>query len=124
MENKETFSYTYNASQQEEVKKIREKYTKQQEDKMEMLRRLDKSTTQKSTVVALTVGIIGTLLMGLGMSCTMVWTDTLLIPGIIIGVIGIGILLTAYPLYNLITKREKERVAPEIIRLTDELMKQ
>lgn len=50
MENKETFSYTYSAKQQEEIKKIREKYAPKEADKMEQLRRLDESVTRKGTV--------------------------------------------------------------------------
>ena len=123
MENKETFSYTYSAAEQEELKKIREKYIPREADKMEQLRRLDKSVTQKGTTVSLVVGIIGALVMGFGMSCCMVWTDTMLIVGIITGVIGIGLVSCAYPIYNSITKKEREKIAPEIIRLTDELMK-
>lgn len=122
---KETFSYTYSASQQEEIKKIREKYSapEEQEDKMEQLRRLDRSVTKPGTVVSLIVGIIGSLIMGTGMSMSMVWGNDLFIPGIIIGVVGILGIIAAYPVYNSITKKQREKLAPEIIRLTDELMK-
>ena len=72
MENKENFSYTYSAKQQEEIKKIREKYLPKEADKMARLRRLDQSVTQKGTVISLIAGIIGTLIMGFGMSCCMV----------------------------------------------------
>lgn len=122
MENKETFSYTYSAKQQEEIKKIREKYVPKEADKMEQLRRLDASVTRKGTVISLVVGIIGALVLGMGMCCCMVWTD-LFVLGIIVGIIGITAVLAAYPLYSFVTKREREKIAPEIIRLTDELMK-
>ena len=120
---KQGFSYTYSAKQQEEIKNIRKKYVEPQEDKMELLRRLDRSVTQKGTVVSLIVGILGALVMGLGMSCAMVWQGIWFIPGIVIGILGIAMVCTAYPLYNRITKKERERMAPEIIRLTDELLK-
>lgn len=123
MDNKETFSYTYSAKQQEEIKRIREKYVPKQADKMEQLRCLDASVTRKGTIASLVVGIVGALVMGFGMSCCMVWTDTLLVVGIIFGVIGIAAVSVAYPLYDHITKKEREKIAPEIIRLTDELMK-
>lgn len=119
---KETFSYTYSAKEQEELKRIRKKYMPA-EDKMEQLRRLDNSVTQKGTILALIVGIIGTLILGIGMCCTMVWSDKWFVPGIIIGVVGIGMIALAYPLYLRITKKEREKIAPEIMRLTDELMK-
>ena len=120
---KQGFSYTYSAKQQEEIKNIRKKYVEPQEDKMELLRRLDRSVTQKGTVVSLIVGILGALVMGLGMSCAMVWQGIWFIPGIVIGILGIAMVCTAYPLYNRITKKERERMAPEIIRLPDELLK-
>lgn len=123
MNENNSFEYTYSAPQQEELRKIREKYLPKEEDKMEQLRRLDRSAAQKGTVWSLVVGILGALVMGAGMSCCMVWTATLLIPGIIIGIVGmIGVAL-AYPVYARITAKEREKIAPEIIRLTDELMK-
>lgn len=124
-EKKETFTYTYSASRQEEVRRIREKYapTAQEEDKMEQLRRLDRAATKPGTAAALIVGIVGTLTMGLGMCCTMVWGEALFIPGIIIGVVGIIGICAAYPLYLRITKRRRDKLAPEILRLTDELMR-
>lgn len=122
MQNKETFSYTYSAKQQEEIKKIREKYLPKEADKMEQLRRLDKRVAEKGTTISLIIGIAGTLVMGTGMSMCMVWTE-LFIPGIIVGVIGIAAVSLAYPVYSYVTKKEREKIAPEIIRLTDELMK-
>ena len=122
MNNKETFNYTYSAKQQEEIKKIREKYVPKEADKMEQLRSLDASVSRKGTIFSLIIGIIGTLIFGTGMSMCLVWTDLFLL-GIIVGIVGITAVSLAYPLYSFITKRERERIAPEIIRLTDELMK-
>jgi len=122
MENKETFSYTYSAKEQEEIKKIREKYVPKEADKMEQLRRLDASVTQKGTVISLVVGIVGALILGTGMSMCMVWTE-LFVLGIIVGIVGIVMVSAAYPLYSYVTKKVREKIAPEIIRLTDELMK-
>ena len=46
-----------------------------------------------------------------------------LIIGIAVGVVG-GILTGfAYPIYSLLLKRERAKIAPEILRLTEELMK-
>lgn len=120
---KETFSYTYSAKQQAEIQNIRKKYLPKEEDKMEQLRHLDASVAQKGTTTALIVGIIGTLLLGIGMCCALVWMGNWFVPGIIIGIAGIAIVSAAYPLYSRITKKERERVAPEIMRLTDELLK-
>ena len=124
-EKKETFNYTYSAAQQEEIKSIREKYMRPtpEEDKMERLRRLDASVTRLGTIVSLMVGIISALTLGIGMCCTMVWTETFFIPVIFIGVIGIAGVIAAYPVYDYITKKQREKLAPEILRLSDELIK-
>lgn len=122
-EKKETFTYTYSAKQQEEIKNIRQKYLPKEEDKMDQLLKLDESVTKPGMITALIVGIISVLILGVGMCCTMVWADTMFIPGIIIGVIGIAGVMSAYPLYTNITKKQREKLAPEIIRLTDELIK-
>ena len=125
MENneKKSFNYTYSAKEQEEIKNIRKKYIPQKEDNIQKLRRLDASVHNKATTLSLIIGIIGALVMGSGMSLCMVWEDDWFIQGIIIGVIGIFISCLAYPVYNITLKKEREKIAPEIIRLTDELMK-
>lgn len=53
----------------------------------------------------------------------MVWADAMFIPGIFIGIIGLVGAVSVYPLYTHITKRQREKLAPEIMRLSDELMK-
>ena len=126
MENKnesEVFSYTYSAKEQEEVKQIRKKYMPKEADKMEQLRRLDRSVTRKGTAVSIVMSIIGALTLGIGMCCAMVWMGRWFVPGIVIGLVGIILASLAYPLYTHITQKEREKVAPEILRLTDELMK-
>lgn len=133
MENKETFSYTYSAKEQEEIKAIRKKYTAEEtvEDKMATLRRLDDAVTQKATTASLMLGIIGALVLGIGMSLAMTEIGEAIgligaasmSVGIVVGIIGIVLVSLAYPLYNQILKSEREKIAPEIIRLTDELLK-
>jgi len=124
MENNEkSFNYTYSSREQEEIKNIRKKYIPREETKIEQLRRLDASVINKAIIRSLIAGIIGALVMGTGMSLCMVWAGIWFIPGIIIGLIGIALVCLAYPLYNKTLKKEREKIAPEIIRLTDELMK-
>ena len=133
MENKESFNYTYSAKEQEEIKRIRKKYTAPaaEEDKMAQLRRLDASVYSKATTVALVVGIIGALIMGFGMSLVITdlgeilgsRRDMAMVIGIIVGVIGGVLASLAYPIYNAIVKKKRKKIAPEIMRLTDELMK-
>lgn len=121
----ETFTYTYSATQQEEIKRIRKKYTPptREEDKMERLRKLDRDVTRHGLAAAWMVGVVSTLVLGVGMCCTMVWDESLFVPGIVIGVLGIFGICAAYPLYLRVTQRQREKLAPEIMRLTDELMK-
>jgi len=126
-----TFTYTYSAKQQEEIRKIREKYEDPKEDKIEQLRRLDASATNKAAASSLTVGIIGTLIFGAGMS--LVLTDLYvvlgltkmmsMILGIGVGLAGMILASIAYPVYKQTLTKERERIAPEILRLADELMK-
>ena len=118
-----TFQYTYSAKEQEELKRIRSKYAPKEENKMELQRRLDAQVTQKATMYSIIVGVIGALILGTGMSCCLVWGGAVFVLGIIIGIIGLAVVGLAYPLYNHTLKKERERIAPEILRLTEELMK-
>jgi hypothetical protein len=129
--NTNEFNYTYSASEQAELKRIRDRYVVREEDKMERLRRLDRSVYARAQTVALTIGIIGALILGTGMSLFMSELSEifgmhsyLAMPiGIGIGTFGMILTIIAYPIYNFVLEREKKRVAPEIIKLTDELMK-
>ncbi len=130
-EQKETFNYTYSASQQQEVEAIRKKYTNDtaptEIDKMTQLRRLDAGVTQKASVAALCVGIISALIMGSGMSLVMTDLGEKLgmtattVPGILIGIVGMAGVILAYPLYQSIVRRERKKIAPQILKLTEEL---
>ena len=127
------FQYTYSAKEQAELKRIRDKYTAptEVEDKMARLRRLDASVTNTAQAVALVFGVIGTLILGFGMSLVMtelaeslgISGDAAMVIGIIVGIVGGIIASLAYPIYNAIVKAKRKKLAPEIIRLTDELMK-
>jgi len=121
-QNNNSFQYTYSAAQQAEVEKIRKKYMPHHEDKMEQLRRLDQSTVRKGTILSLIVGILGSLIFGAGLCCVLVWADSLFVPGIVVGLSGIAVLCCAYPLYLRVTEQERQKIAPEILRLTEELM--
>lgn len=120
--NENTFEYTYSTSKNDEIKKIREKYLPREETKMEQLRRLDNNAAKKGLACSLMLGIFSSLVLGIGMCCTMLWGDQLMIPGILIGCIGILGTALAYPLNNYLTKKERQRIAPEILRLSAELM--
>lgn len=122
MNDKQSFEYSYSAKQQEEIASIRKKYIVE-EDKMETLRKLDKSVEQGGTIISIILGVVGTLIMGGGMSLCLVWTDYYMILGIILGVIGIVLIAMAYPVYQIIVKKRREKIAPQILALIEELMK-
>lgn len=123
----DTFRYTYSAEQQEEILRIRRKYAEPEADKMEQLRRLDRQAFQRAQAWAITLGILGTLIMGTGMSLCMTELSgflggTAMLVGVPVGLVGIVLIALAYPVFNKILKKEQKKIAPEILRLTDELL--
>ncbi len=126
MKNEDGFSYKYSAHEQEEIRRIREKYTEKEKSlsKLDIIKKLDKSVTDAATVASLVVGIIGILVMGTGMSLVMVWGGDYMLAGIIIGLIGIALVAAAYPIYNSVIRAKRKKIAPEILRLTDELIEE
>ena len=138
MENNHTqngFSYTYSAKDRAEVIRIREKYASplqdKREDKMERLRRLDASVTKSALIVALILGVLGTLILGFGMSLIMtdmaayfgIEGNSAMVIGIAVGILGSILASLAYPIYHALVIAKRKKLAPEILRLTDELMK-
>lgn len=123
-QNNNTFSYTYSAAQQEEVRAIREKYEPQSgtNAKMEQLRKLDASVDRAGTITGLIVGIAGVLLFGLGMYFSISLSGGYFVSGIIIGVAGMALMGLSVPINRIVVRRRREQIAPEILRLTDELM--
>lgn len=113
------------------VQKIRTQYTEKESNEIDALRALDARVKRPANVFAYTFGSLSAIVMGAGMSLVMTDIGSALgayrsfaMPlGILIGTLGILAVAAAYPIYNRITKKERERVAPEILRLTDELMK-
>lgn len=134
MEGKNTdtsFKFTYSANEQEEIKRIRQKYMAQEEDGMQRLRKLDAQATGKATMVSLVLGIIGALVMGIGMSLIMTELAGILgmtymgsiIVGVVCGVVGMILVALAYPVYKKVLKSERDKIAPEVLRLSEELLK-
>lgn len=120
---RDSFAFTYSAKQQEEVDRIRNKYMQKEESKMEQLIRLDKQAERPGTIASIVVGVLGTLILGFGMTCTLVWNSRIeiFIAGIVIGIIGILMTGAAYPIYKKITKKERAKIAEQVIALSDEL---
>ena len=123
MPEKEIFEYTYSAEQNSEVRHIRSKYLPKEQSRLDQLRALDAGVTRRGTAVSLAHGVVFALLLGLGMSCCMVWAGELFLPGILIGCVGLGGVVGSYPIYSRIVKQDREKIAPEILRLSEELIR-
>ena len=122
MENN-TFSYNYSAARNKEVENIRKKYMPKEESKIETLKRLDDRVQTAGMIEGLCLGIIGALVFGIGMCFFLevfagaVWLTVLFM------VIGTLLMIPAYPIYRRIAHRTKEKLTPEILRLSEEIMK-
>ncbi|MBE6589782.1 MAG: hypothetical protein E7643_06345 [Ruminococcaceae bacterium] len=122
MENNKIFTYSYSALQNKEVESIRKKYLPKEENKVETLRRLDRRAQSAGMVTSLTVGVIGCLIFGIGMCFGLdvfAGADWL---SVLFCVIGAAVMLPAYPVYRLISRKVKARLTPEILRLSEELL--
>lgn len=128
METNQEFEYTYCAGNADEVMRIRQKYLPQQEDELAQLRKLDQCPHRKATAWAIALGVVGALVMGTGMSLVMsplgsglgIWSTVLGIP---LGLVGMGLAVAAYPAYRRVLRRQREKLAPTILALTEALMK-
>ena len=126
MENN-AFEYTYSAQRQQEVEEIRNAYLPKQEDKMDQLRKLHALPTQKAQAASIALGVTGALILGTGMSLCMTDLGAALgglamAVGIPVGIAGIVLVALAYPVFKRRLKKERERIAPEVLRLTEELL--
>lgn len=121
MDKQEAFEYTYSAKQQEEIEEIRKKYMPPEEDKMALIRKLDRDVGKKATMAAIIVGIIGAIFFGAGLSICLVSEPKNFIYGIPMGIIGMIICATTHPLYQNIVRKERNRIAPQILALIDEI---
>lgn len=130
MEKNEAFSYTYSAEQRQEIEEIRKKYLPPEQDKMAQLRKLHASVGSKAMTLSLVIGIVGALILGSGMSLIMtdlaaslgIAAGAAMVLGVILGLVGLIMVALAYPVYDRVLKKERARIAPEILRLTDELL--
>lgn len=113
------FEYTYSAPEQQEIRRIREKYLPREENTLEKLRRLDAEAERPGTIWALVLGVVGTLIFGTGMCCCLVWEWYLI--GTAVGIAGLGMMSGAYPAYVRITRKKRRKIAPQILALTEEL---
>lgn len=119
------FEYKYKAPTQEErqeINNILNDYLPKNEsnNKLDYLRKLDFKVKNIPMIVGLNLGIIGTLIFGLGLTCFLEWN--LIILGFIFSLLGMIVAVVAYPLYKVIYKRMKNRYSDEIIKISNELL--
>ncbi len=117
----ENFEYSYSAERQSEIEAIRKKYLprEEQENKMERLRKLDASVGTKALIASMALGILSALVFGVGMCCFLLWS--LWVLGALLCVVGVIGMLVAPWLYRRLVEKRKAEIAPEILRLTEEL---
>lgn len=113
------------------AQKIRTQYTEKEHTELDALRALDKKVKRPANLFAYIFGTLGALIFGSGLSLLLSDISVVIgmgrvastVVGILLGVVGLVPVCAAYPLYNKTLAKERARVAPEIIRLTDELIK-
>ena len=123
MNEKNSFHYTYSASQNKEVQSIRKKYLPASENKLELLKQLDNQVMMSGTMESIILGFLGCMFFGIGVCFVMHIIGNSAILGILfcmIGALGMGF---ALPVCRRLKNRKKAELAPRILALTDELMK-
>ncbi len=123
MENKQV-TYSYSSYENDEIRKIREKYEPKKEKKtvLEEVKKLDKRVTDIASAISIATGIIGTLIFGAGLSMILLTPDKNIIIGIIVGIIGIITMIVAYPVNQIAIEKRRKKIAPRILELTDSLI--
>ena len=110
------------------VQKIRSQYTEKQHTELDELKALDAKVRKPANVFAYTYGCISAIVMGTGMSLVMTDIGSVIgissmVPGIVIGVVGMAMALSTYPIYKKMLDSRKKKYAPEILKLSEKLMK-
>lgn len=106
------------------VEKIRNNYASESAEKTKLneLKSLDKKVKNPARIFAYTYGTIGSLVLGTGMCLAMKVIGNLMPLGIVVGVIGIAMVSTAYPIYSKILSKRKLHYSKEIISKSDEIL--
>lgn len=123
MENKQV-TYSYSSYENEEIRKIRQKYEPKQEKKsvLEKVKKLDKSVNDIASAISIATGIIGTLVFGAGLSMILLVPDEKFWGGVFLGIIGIITMIAAYPVNQFAIIKRRQKIAPIILELTDSLI--
>ena len=104
------------------IEKIRASYTEKEVTKLDELKQLDKKVKRPAQIFAYVYGTVSSLVLGTGMCLAMKVIGNSMALGIIIGVVGIVLTLTTYPIFKAILKKRKEKYASQIFELTDSLL--
>ena len=114
--------------QQFMAQKIRTQYMEKTPSELDALRELDAKVKRPANVFAYTFGSISAIIMGAGMSLVMtdigatIGMDSTMIPGIVIGAVGLGMALLTYPMYKGILNSRKKKYGAEILSLSDKII--
>lgn len=125
MSEKNDFEFKYSAptsSERREIESIRNSYMPKtkQTSKLDALRNLDNKVKNTPVIVSLCVGVLGTLIFGLGMTLFLEWQQ--IVWGIVVGIIGLVPIVLSYPIFSYISKKLKNKYSDEIIKLSNELL--
>ena len=110
------------------VQKIRTQYTEKQHTELDALKELDTKVKKPANVFAYTYGSVSAVIMGAGMSLVMteigeiIGVASAMVPGIVIGVVGMGMALSTYPIYKKMLNARKKKYASEILKLSDKII--
>ena len=111
------------------AEKIRSQYIEPQHTELDELKALDAKVRKPANVFGYTYGSFGAIVMGAGMSLVMTDIGTMLgmseslIPGILVGIAGLAMCCTTYPIYKKILNSRKKNYAAKIIELSERVMK-
>ena len=114
--------------QQFMVQKIRAQYMEKAPSELDGLRELDAKVKRPANVFAYVFGSVSAIIMGSGMSLVMtdigaaIGISNSLIPGIVIGVIGMALAIVNYPIYKGILAKRKKKYSAEILSLSERIM--
>ena len=125
-ENNNKFSFTYSApteAERREIETIRRQYKVEEKAQggVERLRTLHSKVVGTATAISLAFGVGGTLIFGGGMALALEFDK--LVVGIILSVIGAIPMALAYPMYKRVLDDGKRKYGDEILRLSEELLK-
>ena len=117
----EAFKYEYSSEKAMEVDDIVNKYVAKEDDKLTQIKKLDEAVERRAAIKAVTIGVIGALIMGAGMSIIMKASASFFVTGIVVGLIGMAVMAAAFPIYKGILKKEREAAAPQILALSQDI---